>query len=123
MAKLNTDLLEQNPRLFRSHESKVSQFLRSKNIPARIDISNYENTQLYSQVKTVQTYDCVSAKDHKRFAKFCRMWLRDSGKLNKKYLTLTEKSVSYYNVKQHNLQQNKLQRERRLARKQLLSTD
>lgn len=114
MANTEYKLLEQQYGNYFAHERRVGQFLRSKNINPDLDISEFSNVGVYSKVKTVQTYDFVSASDHKRFTKFCRMWLKNKGQLNKNQLTKIENSVKYYT----NVKNNAQLRERRLANKQ-----
>lgn len=107
-----SELLEHNTWLYRSHQNKLKNFLRSKRI--NMTTIDYDNVQLYSDVLSVIDNPLVHPKHVRQFRKFCRQWLRNHGALDPEYIGKIRNRCKYY----HNKQYNAMMRERRLARKQ-----
>lgn len=106
------DLLEHNPWLYNTHQSRVKNFLKSKHLSSvTID---YDHVDLYSRVMAIKDSDIVDPKHRRQFNKFCRQWVRTHGVLGQDYIQKISNRTKYY----ENKQWNAMMRERRLARKQ-----
>ena len=108
---MKQDLFQQNPRIYFAHEQRVRNFLQSKNIPAKC--IEFDNIDVYAQVKSVMYDHIVQPKHHRQFLKFCRLWLKNQGILPQAYKAKIQAQAQYYSNKQYNA----VMRERRLQKK------
>lgn len=82
------------------HENRVSKFLASVSVSPKY--LEYDNFNLYADVKHYLQFKLISERDAKTFEKFCRHWIVTRGAVESKWLTKILGMLKYYKQKESN---------------------